>query len=288
MRKPALFALAVLLPLFIGGQAATAQNYTYTLISVPNSESTQVRRINKSGFMAGQFTDSAGRTHGFTDMVGVFKTIDGPGAVLTQANGLNSSGSVVGTYIDLSGFSHGFLDNGGVITTLDAPGSLATQAYDINDSGQIVGSYSDSLGQHGFLYSGTYRTIDDGNFGSTIATGINNSGDIVGYFASTGGSTLSLLDMGGQLTTIRSSMAITEAHGINNSSEIVGVDGAETQFSSFVAQNGRFTRTRISVPGSVLTEAEDINDSGQIVGWSINGQSPAQGFLASPRGAAAQ
>jgi hypothetical protein len=288
MSKTALYVLGVLFSVLLWGRAATAQNYNYTIISAPNSESTQVRRINNAGFMAGQFTDTTGRTHGFMDVAGVFTTIDGPGALLTQANGLNSSGSVVGTYIDLSGFSHGFVDNGGVVTTLDVPGSLATQAYDINDSGQIVGSYSDSLGQHGFLYAGTYITIDYGGFGSTIATGINNGGDIVGYFASTAGMTVSLLDVGGRITTIRSSMAITEAHGINDSSVIVGVDGAQTQFSSFIVQNGRFTRTRLNVPGSILTEAEDINDSGQIVGWWINGQSPAQGFLASPGRSAGQ
>src|SRR5689334_12618058 len=117
------------------GTAAWAQstqattNYTYTVFNVPGSTATQVRGINNAGSLAGQFTDLAGVTHGYTNVGNTLTVIDAPGAVLTQVTGINNAGSVVGVYVDQSGLSHGFLDTGGAITTLDVPGSTITQAY---------------------------------------------------------------------------------------------------------------------------------------------------------------
>jgi probable HAF family extracellular repeat protein len=265
-----------------GEASQAASGYNYTLISAPSAVSTEVHGINTTGSLAGQFTDAAGATHGFKDIAGVFTTIDAPGAVLTQAGAINNAGSVVGFYIDASGFYHGFLDSSGVITTLDVPLASATQAYGINDSNQIVGAFSDSTGEHGFLYNGTYSTIDVGTLNSTVATGINNAGQIVGHFAAGAGTTLSFLKIAGR--TIDSKNVVTAALGINNSAVIVGIDGTETQFSSFVYQNGRFSPVRVKVLNSILTETEDINDAGEIVGWFFTAQAPTQGFIAVPSG----
>jgi len=285
MRQTVLCAVVILAFISVFSEVSQAvSGYNYTIISVPNAVSTEVHGINTAGSLAGQFTDAAGATHGFKDIAGVFTTIDAPGAVLTQAGAINNAGSVVGFCIDASGFYHGFLDSGGVITTLDVPLASATQAYGINDSNQIVGAFSDGSGEHGFLYNGTYSTIDVGTLNSTVATGINNAGQIVGHFAAGAGTTLSFLKIAGRTTTIDSKNVVTAALGINNSAVIVGIDGTETQFSSFVYQNGRFSSVRVKVLNSILTETEDINDAGEIVGWFFTAQAPTQGFIAVPKG----
>ena len=123
-----------------------------------------------------------------------------------------------------------------------------------------------------------------GTLNSTVATGINNAAQIVGHFAAGGGTTLSFLKIAGRTTTIDSSNVVTAALGINNSDIIVGIDGTETQFSSFVYQNGRFSRSRLKVLNSILTEADGISDAGEIVGWFFTAQTPTQGFIAVPSG----
>jgi uncharacterized membrane protein len=240
--------------------------------------------MSRTGVLVGQYSDVQGSTHGFTQAGTVFTKIDAPGAIFTQAFSVNSLGSVVGIYIDANGLTHGFLDVGGFFTPLDVPGSAATQAYSINDSGQIVGAFSDNLGRHGFTYDGTFHAIDVGTQHSTVATSINNSGQIVGYFNESGGITSSFMAVNGHITPIRTGQDATEALGISDAGVIVGILGTQTKFASFVYQHGQFSQIRPQVPRSVLTQAECVASSGQIVGWFYSAQAPAQGFIAVPTG----
>jgi hypothetical protein len=47
-------------------------------------------------------------------------------------------------------------------------------------------------------------------------------------------------------------------------------------------QNGRFLPTPLKVPSSFITQAEAVNDSGEIVGWYLFSGSPLEGFTALP------
>ena len=48
------------------------------------------------------------------------------------------------------------------------------------------------------------------------------------------------------------------------------------------AQDAEYTFTTVDVPGAVTTEARGINDTGQIVGWFIDGTVVHHGFVATP------
>jgi probable HAF family extracellular repeat protein len=156
-------------------------------------------------------------------------------------------------------------------TTINVPGSFPNSvvASGINDSGQIVGGFNDSLGTHGFLDTGgSFTTIDVPFGGITFASGINDSGQIVG-----GSSLGAFVDTGGSFTFINVPGAnfTEEALGINNSGQIVGVfnDTLGLGVHGFLDTGGNFTT--IDVPFGGITFAFGINDSGQIVGYSLLG-----------------
>ncbi len=276
------FCLLVLL-LATAAAAQSPAGYTYNTVNFPGAILTQSHSINNSGWLAGQYTDAAGLTHGFTQVSGSFNTIDFPGAILTQVQSINSTRGLAGSYVDINGLTHGFVEINGTLTTLDVPGAFRTQAYGMNDSGVVVGGYTDAIGEHGFSYNGIkYSTLDLGTQHFTVATGISNLGQIIGYYGSKGGSTVGFLQTNGRFTNITTTNAVTEPLGINSSGLIVGITGTQTDFMSFMFQNGKFLPVTVKVPSSFITQAEDVNDSGQVVGWYLFNGSPVAGFTALP------
>jgi len=164
-------------------------------------------------------------------------------------------------------------------TTLDYPGAAFTTPNDINDAGQIVGDYA---GGHGFLYSnGKFTTIDVPGAQFTIALGINNAGQIVGYYRD-GTTNHGFLYSSGKFTTIDVPGAdLTGAAGINDAGDIVGW----TNHQGFHKVGGTFNT--IAVPDDAsgvltcCTSPDDINASGQIVGFYVGPPQPwgLHGFL---------
>ena len=128
---------------------------TMTQLDVPGAVVTQPRAINDSGEIAGDWTDSAGATHGFlwTAAQG-FTLFDAPQATLTSITAINSSGVAVGYFSDGKA-DHGFvLDTQGVVTLLQAPHASSTIPNGINARGQVTGLYiSTNFAQKGFLYT---------------------------------------------------------------------------------------------------------------------------------------
>jgi len=130
--------------------------------------------------------------------------------------------------------------------------TIGAQLFGINDVGQIVGSYG---GYTGFEY-------DQGAFHSVppIPRDINNVGQIVGALSPSGGG---YLYFDGMLTLLNNTLS---ANGINNLGQIVGnADNGAGSFTGFLYSNG--TYSPINVPGSSYTQAYDINDLGDIVGF---------------------
>src|ERR1700733_13012221 len=102
----------------VAAAAQTPAAYTYNTVTFPSSILTQTHSINNSGWLAGQYTDTAGLTHGFTQISGSFNSIDFPGAVLTQVQSINSTRGLAGSYVDANGLTHGFVEINGTLTTL--------------------------------------------------------------------------------------------------------------------------------------------------------------------------
>jgi hypothetical protein len=218
----------------------TAQNF-------PGSTSSMVTAINNSGDTAGIYTDAANNTHGYTDIHGVFTTVDDhASAVFNQALGINNSGTTVGYY---------------------AP----TQAGTTN---QIA--YSQSHG----VFSDVNRLLPK-NVNSQ-AVGINDHNAIVGFFQPSPLTSFGFLDLGGKISEIDPlGSTFTQALGINNKGEIVGfyTDASGLQHG-YVDNNGAFTT--FDPAGSVSTTINGVNNLGQITGFYTNNNDAVVGFVGTP------
>jgi hypothetical protein len=144
---------------FYTDATGVTHGYTYNIaaktfspnINDPNAgtaggQGTTAAAINNinGGEIAGFYIDAGGVAHGFTDIGGVFTTIDPTGSMSTMLLGLNDNGLAVGTYIDSGGVMHGLLYNldNNTFQNIDDPfGIGATTINGINDRNQLVGFY---------------------------------------------------------------------------------------------------------------------------------------------------
>jgi hypothetical protein len=273
------------------GSSTSKAGYIYTTIVDPSEKRyTSAFGINNAGQIVGQ---RAGDHSGFLYSSGVFTTIDGPSmSNISTALGINNSGQFVGYYSDPTGW-YGFVKSGGSYTTLDVP---FTQARGINDAGDVAGLYYGTYdvggisvyGQYGFVKSGEgYRTIHVPGAISTAAYGINNSGQVAGTFVDST-NTYGFIEKDGVFTILDPG---TVVYGINNLGDVVGYYSDYSHghgnfgVSGFVMSGGVYTT--IQVPGSyynAFTQAQGINDLGQIVGFYTPASDPTNvyGFLATP------
>jgi probable HAF family extracellular repeat protein len=202
--------------------------------------------INLGSFGA----DSTGHGHSFVSFLG--QTFE-PG------RHINNSGQVVGysRVYDGSGNFRGrnaFLYNGGPLVNLGDFGTDPTGTFafsypaDINDSGQVVGYSSvfdgsgSSKGEAAFLYNGG-PLVNLGNFGTdatgagfSYATAINRSGQVAGY------------------------------------SSVFDGSGNNMGYAAFLYDGGALINLGnfgTNVGGGSTSVAYAINDSGQVVGYSV-------------------
>lgn len=212
--------------------------------------------------------------------------------------GINNAGQVTG----------GIYSNGRVRATIwsatgeatnlgDLPGGADfSYAFALNDAGQVVGWSSGTSGDNAFIWREGVGMTDLGNLrpgrDSSMANSINANGEVVGSsfnsmqskaFLWTEG--LGMMDLG-DLPGGRDS---STARGINDFGLIVGSGTTDDGTRAFVwsAEGGmRDLNTLLDFDDplrgrAILTNANDINNSGQIVGSAlIDGQMRA--ILLSP------
>jgi probable HAF family extracellular repeat protein len=174
---------------------------------------------------------------------------------------MNDRGQIVG-----NDGQKGFIYDSGQITTLSTLGGpvFGPNPAAINDAGVIVGSsLTTSFASHAFLYSNGSPS-DLGalpGYPGSQATSINAAGDVVGLSSSPdGSSSRAFLCRNGTLTELGPGLA----SAINVSGTIVGTSGDRR---AAIYQNGSVIDLE-NFGDSLLTSAEDVNDSGQIVGTS--------------------
>ncbi len=220
---------------------------TFTAVNFPGATITQVTAINNAGSVAGIYTDAAGNNHGFTEIGGVFKTVDNPAStVFNQALGINNANNTVGYYAPtVAGSTNqiAYSQSGGVFTDINArlPSNVNSQAV-----------------------------------------GINSVNAIVGFFQPTTTTSIGFLDAAGKITQIDPlGSAFTQALGINGLGEIVGVytDAAGVQHG-YIDNNGVFTT--FDPAGSTSTTINGVNNLGQIVGFYSTANGATVGFVGSP------
>ena len=220
--------------------------HTFTSQNFPGSVTSLATAINGAGSTAGIYQDGGGTTHGYTQMGGLFSTVDQPGTVFNQALGINDSNTTVGYFAaDKAGQTgqSAYRQSGGVFTNLNAllPTNQNSQAVGINNAGNIVGFYMPAATTSiGFLeVGGAISMLDPFGSAFTQALGISNTGEIVGIYADAGG----------------------VQHGYT---EVGGV------FSSF------------DPIGSITTTVNGVNDRGQFVGFYTDATNNVIGFAATP------
>ncbi|HEY2798341.1 MAG TPA: HAF repeat-containing protein [Thermoanaerobaculia bacterium] len=209
--------------------------------------------INATGQACGSSMTSSGDEHAFFYSTGVIHDINPLGGDYSTARGINSAGRVVGYAYLPNGAFHAYVrTSAGVVTDLGTLGGDYSAAYAINDSGRIVGQayLPGNVSAHAFLWNGS--TLKD----------------------------LGLLPGGNY----------SEAHAVNSTAtQIVGSatvpDPEFLVYHAFVYVGGRMRDLNALIPhgsGWVLSEANGINDAGQIVGSGTrNGQTRA--FLLNPQ-----
>lgn len=255
----ALFLLIIAASATVRADGFLLSGTSYSILNFPGIHATEPLSINDSGNIAGTYIDSAGY-HGFSDVGGVFTSIDYPGGGQTLVQGMNNRGQLVGTTTS----NIGFVYSGGVFTPLANP---SLDPFGINDQGQITGYYYDSAGvPHGFMLTGnTVTTIDAPNAGETFLFGINDSGQIVGQSVTINGPESGFLYSNGVFSTISCPGAYaTLPFGINNNGAIVGICESPQGVQGFVDISGSFSI--LNVPFYNHTEAYSINDANQVVG----------------------
>jgi len=158
------------------------------------------------------------------------------------------------------------------------PGATTASAAAINNNNQVVGS----SGLDAFLLSnGTMRDL--GNFGgASSAAALNSVGDVAGS-ASTSSGTHPFLFHNGTLSDlgIPSGFNSGAATGVNGTDQVVGQfnGGSRRQAFSraFLWQNHVFTD--LGTLGGRSASATGINNSGQIVGSSLNASGQNHAFV---------
>jgi probable HAF family extracellular repeat protein len=250
--------------------------------------------INASGQIAGYSTNSAGTYKAFIASNGKLTDIGDLGGGSAVGYGINDLGQVVGSAVTAKGENHPFLYSNGKMIDLGTLGSSGNSwwnsATSINSAGTVVGTSYDAQGNFfGFVWRNG-KMIKMGTLGGSWsqAYAINNKGQVTGLAYMKNGGAHAFITSGSKLVdlgTISGPTSTTWGFGINNSGVVVGQSTFSNTYHAFVYSGGKMKDLNKLIPagsGWVLTDADSINDLGQIVGGGVhNGHQHA--FLLTPQ-----
>lgn len=285
-----LMCAAVALPL----AASAAPRYKVNVLGGAGSTATD---INRSGQVVGQFVNAAGQQHGFLHSGGGLLDLGTLGGGFSYATAINDSGHVVG--YSNNGVDRAFRYAGGIMSDLGTLGGDSAKAFAINASGQIAGGSNTGIeSQYGlaraFVAAGgalqNIGTLPNGDM--SVARGINSAGHVVGVSAIStddppehpfhafmfDGSVMIDLGTLGGLNSFGAA--------INDSGWIVGRAGTAIDYGgghfvphAFLYIDGMMIDLGTFGGMFASSEARDVNNLGQVVGWAGNAADQATAFL---------
>jgi probable HAF family extracellular repeat protein len=287
---------AAIATMFSGGNAIS--------ISTLGSSVSVANAINNSGEIAGWNSYDSNANfdpQAFLYSNGSMQNINSPSLFPsgTEAYGINNAGEVVGTgYINSSTF-HAFLYSGAKMKDIGPSGAFQATAYAINTSGQVVGTYSLNSGASGtFLYTNGKMTKLPNPAGSSGAfgTAINDNGEIVGTLYPAQGGSHAAKFSGGAWTDLGSYPGAqgSGANAINSAGQIVGTAIFPSTYKPFrpgkhvpvISTASGLVDLNTMIPsgsGFTLTDAVDINSTGQILCDATNANGNEHAVLLSPK-----
>jgi probable HAF family extracellular repeat protein len=184
---------------------------------------------------------------------------------------LNDATQVTGNYTDQNGRINAFIWESGIVSPVVSGG----QASRINNHGQVVGWMEPNGHPEAYVYEGAgqvYRLNTVG--GSSQALAINDSGLIAGRISN--GRESAFLEDNGTLSFIAAEVA-GYAIAMNNVGQVLVKRLDADGFRTLLWQNGTFID--MGTLGGLETQGRDINDAGQVVGWSQTADGQQHAFL---------
>ena len=218
----------------------------------------------------------------------------------SQGSSINDSGKVVGYSYAALGPKHAFVTNSsGQMTDLGTLGGSLSVATGINDLGRVVGTSLKADGSNrAFVTNSSGQMIDLGIFGGgtiglSAGTGINASGMVVGYstgFAiGFGNNHAFVTNSSGQMTDLGLLPGGTHSEGfaINDSGQITGTANTNYMTEPYSYTHAFVTNSSgqmidLGTLGGIYnygSQGNDINASGQVVGYSYGYGSERHAFI---------
>lgn len=253
--------------------------------------------INNRGDIVGSL-NPASDGNAFTYIGGTFTNIHPlvtDGNVSSYGVAINDHG-VVGGNIYVGGeHIRGFLYQNGTVDNIGTFGGDYSPLAAINNNGVATGYAAFEGPAGGYFHAYTYQngTLQDlgtllgnGPGISSAGTDINDLGQVVGWSPSATASFSPFLYSDGQMIDLGTLGGIVAfANALNNHGTVVGysdltVSGNDPH--AFLYANGQMVdlNTLVSTPGGwQLTNAQDINEAGQILGTACQGDSCASVLL---------
>jgi hypothetical protein len=256
----------------------------------------QVLGVNDDGDAVGFYNDAQNNSHAFERLAtGKYVAINVPGASSVTATGINDKGDITGFFTpNGASAASSFIDTHGVITVLNFPGGTNTQALGINNADELVGSFAQGGGTHGFLVTrpvngALWHRYDDPNgVGHTVLNGLNDAGQVVGFYADAAGNTDGLLANPAPYSIVthhdNADPTFNQLLGINDAGVAAGYFGSGVlghPNKGYIVRPpyGQKHYVNENFPGSAQTQVTGISNTGETVGFWVDGAGNQFGFV---------